>query len=91
MYLPTTRPILLLAACLLSLGGCYKAGGGPSSVDGLKVLSVIQASITVHADQVQADLTRNPLGINLNFLTDDDTMRSPVRPLQDALQEMGVR
>ena len=23
--LQTTRPILLLAACLLSLGGCYKA------------------------------------------------------------------
>jgi alpha-L-arabinofuranosidase len=51
-----------------------------------------QDVVRVDASDVQADVSRRPLGINLNYLTDRPTFQaSDARPLTDALEEMGVR
>jgi alpha-N-arabinofuranosidase len=50
-----------------------------------------QDVVRVDAGDVQADVSRRPLGINLNYLTDRPSFQaSDARPLVDALEEMGV-
>jgi alpha-L-arabinofuranosidase len=51
-----------------------------------------QDVVRVDATDVQADVSRHPLGININYLTDRPSFQATgARPLVDALQEMGVR
>ncbi len=50
-----------------------------------------QDVVRVDATDVQADVSRRPLGINLNYLTDRPLLQAgDARPLADALEEMGV-
>jgi alpha-L-arabinofuranosidase len=50
-----------------------------------------QDVVRVDAADVQADVSRRPLGINMNYLTDRPSLQArDARPLTDALGEMGV-
>jgi hypothetical protein len=51
-----------------------------------------QDLITVDPASVVADVSRKPIGININFLLDDDANRTnAIQSLADALKEAGVR
>ncbi|HEY7534032.1 MAG TPA: hypothetical protein VH681_14770, partial [Nitrospiraceae bacterium] len=52
---------------------------------------VAHGRVLVDPDRPKAALTPGRLGINMNFLLDDETQRKPKRPLHAALKEMGVR
>jgi len=47
--------------------------------------------LSVEATDVVREFTRNPLGINVDYLVDDDRNRPDVRGLAAALKEMGVK
>ena len=47
--------------------------------------------ISVDTSKVIADTSRRQIGINLNYLRDDNRNLPNARPIEDALQEMGVR
>ena len=51
-------------------------------------------TITVYTDVVLNSFSPefpNPVGININFFTDNDLFLNPARPIADALKEMGVK
>ena len=53
--------------------------------------SAARGQILIDLNQQIAVVGPGRLGINLNFLVDDETERHPKRPLQAALKEMGVQ
>jgi hypothetical protein len=54
--------------------------------------ALTQDLITVDTASVVADVSRKPIGININFLLDDDANRTnAIQSLADALKEAGVR
>ena len=53
--------------------------------------SALTVSINVYPDSVLNDVSSHPVGINLDFLTDDDRYLNPKRKLVDALKAMGVK
>ncbi|MGE5528811.1 MAG: alpha-L-arabinofuranosidase, partial [Patescibacteria group bacterium] len=55
------------------------------------VIGAGAARVTVDAAAVLSERAVNPLGINTNYIMDDDNNRAPDRPLAEALAEMGVR
>ncbi len=70
--------ITLLAALLVSTGGFTQA--------------FAQDVISVDAGAVVADTSRRQIGVNTNYLVDDDANRaSALRGLADALREAGVK
>ncbi len=48
-------------------------------------------NVIVYSDTVLNDIANHPVGINLDFLTDDDKYLKPERRLVDALKAMGVK
>ena len=73
---------------------------GPSCIRTIVfVLAVVSAAplhaqdqVTVDAGAIVADVSRRPIGINLNFLLDDDANRADaVRTLAQALKQAGVK
>ncbi len=53
----------------------------------------LQAADTLKVDgsRVLSNTSRHPIGIDLNYLRDDNHNRPAARPLQQALKEMGVK
>ena len=49
------------------------------------------STIIVAPGQVLSDVSRRPMGINVNYLRDDDSNRPDARPLKEALRETGAR
>lgn len=47
--------------------------------------------VNIYPDSVLNDVSNHPIGINLDFLTDDDKYLNPKRKLVDALKAMGVK
>ena len=47
--------------------------------------------VTVYPDSVLSDVSHHPIGINLNYFTDDDKYLKPKRRTADALKAMGVK
>ena len=87
--LARTQVVLFFCATLL-LVGCQKTIGLPHG-EAEPMPSVARGQILIDLDRPKAALTSSRLGINVNFLLDDETQRKPKRPLQAALKEMGVR
>ncbi|MBF9253687.1 hypothetical protein I2I11_10320 [Pontibacter sp. 172403-2] len=54
-------------------------------------LAFAQESITVQANTVIKDVSHHPVGINVDYLMDDDTYLQPETSTTSALQEMGVK
>ena len=48
-------------------------------------------SIQVFPDSVLSDVSNHPIGINLDYFTDDDHYLKPARRTADALKDMGVK
>jgi len=48
-------------------------------------------SIMIYPDSVLSDVSRHPVGINVNYFMDDDKYLKPSRRTADALKAMGVR
>lgn len=48
-------------------------------------------AVTVDVGRVIAETSQHPVGINVNYLMDDDTIRTPTRSLSQTLRDMGVR
>jgi alpha-N-arabinofuranosidase len=48
-------------------------------------------TVSIYPDSVLNDVTNHPLGINLDYLMDDDKYLRPKRRLADALKAMGVK
>jgi len=48
-------------------------------------------NILLYPDSVLNDVSNHPIGINLDYLTDDDNYLHPKRRLADALKAMGVK
>jgi len=60
-------------------------------IGSLASIAAAQDVVRVDAADVQADVSRRPLGININYVTDRPSFQANgARPLVDALQEMGV-
>ena len=57
----------------------------------MRVSSLTQGRILIDPDNRKADLASRRLGINLNFLLDDDKARAPKKSLQSALREIRVQ
>src|SRR5258706_15070546 len=47
-------------------------------------------TITVNKNQIITDTSKNPFGIDTDYLVDDDHQRPTARPLKDALSETGA-
>jgi alpha-N-arabinofuranosidase len=47
--------------------------------------------IAVYPDSLISDVSHHPIGINLDYFTDDDNYLKPARRTADALKAMGVR
>jgi alpha-L-arabinofuranosidase len=63
-----------------------------SSLLTLPPATAAQDQITVETASVVADVSRKPIGINLNFLLDDDANRTnAIQRLADALKQAGVK
>lgn len=71
------------------LTGCRPIQGAGRD-DFISLSSLPPGAVLIDPDRRKADLTKTRLGINLNFLLDDEAARRPRRPLQAALKEMGV-
>ncbi|MGD9730371.1 MAG: hypothetical protein AB7V39_28910, partial [Nitrospiraceae bacterium] len=71
------------------LTGCRPIQGAGRD-DFISLSSLPPGTVLIDPDRRKADLTKTRLGINLNFLLDDEAARRPRRPLQAALKEMGV-
>ncbi|MBD3241319.1 MAG: hypothetical protein GF331_12085 [Chitinivibrionales bacterium] len=56
----------------------------------LSVVIFAQTTLTVNATSVVADLSNRPIGINTDYLMDDDMRMSPSRSTADALTEMRI-
>jgi len=54
-------------------------------------LAFAQENITVQASTVIKDVSNHPIGINVDYLMDDDTYLQPETSTASALQEMGVK
>ena len=50
-----------------------------------------EVNIRVYPDSVLSDVSHHPVGINLDYFTDDDDYLKPVRRTADALKTMGVK
>ena len=50
-----------------------------------------QVVVKINTDSVLNDISDHPVGINLDYLTDDDKYLQPQRPLVEALRAMGVK
>lgn len=48
-------------------------------------------TVTVNAANIVSDVSENPLGINVNYLMDDDSVRPRDRSTSAALRDMNVR
>jgi hypothetical protein len=48
-------------------------------------------SVNIYPDSILSDVSRHPLGINLDYFMDDDQYLHPRRRLADALKDMGVK
>ncbi len=59
----------------------------------LFIVAAVNGADTLRVDvgQVLANTSRHPIGINLNYLRDNDDNFSAGRPIQEALKEMGVK
>ncbi|WP_196283272.1 hypothetical protein [Hymenobacter jeongseonensis] len=53
--------------------------------------AAVGSPLSIYPDSVLADVSHHPIGINLDFLTDDDQYLNPRRRLVDALKAMGVK
>ena len=47
--------------------------------------------VQVYPDSVISDVSHHPIGINLDYFTDDDNYLKPARTTEDALKAMGVK
>jgi hypothetical protein len=47
--------------------------------------------IAVYTDSILSDVSHHPVGINLDYFTDDDNYLKPARGTADALKAMGVK
>lgn len=47
--------------------------------------------VSVDVGRTIAETSRHPVGINMNYLMDDDAIRTPTQSLTEALRNMGVR
>lgn len=70
------KSLPILAVILLCLG-CRKA--------------VQVVTIQVYTDSILADVSHHPVGINVDYFTDDDNYLKPARRTADALKAMGVK
>jgi hypothetical protein len=84
------RHVVLFLCTGLLLMGCQKTIGLPHD-ESEAMPAVAHGQILIDLDRSKAALARGRLGINMNFLLDDETERKPKRPLYEALKEMGVR
>ncbi len=50
-----------------------------------------QTSITIDAGSTIKDVSHRPVGINMNYLIDDDAYLNPSTPTESALKNMGVK
>jgi alpha-N-arabinofuranosidase len=88
-WLARTHIVLFICTALI-LVGCQRRIGLPHE-ESETMPSVADGRILIDPDRPKAALAPGRLGINMNFLLDDETERRPKRPLQAALKEMGVR
>ncbi len=49
------------------------------------------SAIRINPDSVLSDVSNHPIGINLDYFTDDDNYLRPARSTADALKAMGVK
>jgi len=68
---------ILLASAGILAGGCGKQHN--------------RVVVSVYPDSVLADVSRHPVGINVDYYMDDDNYLKPARRTADALKAMGVR
>lgn len=69
--------LLLVILAVLPAGSCKKSG--------------TSVSIEIYTDSILSDVSNHPIGINLDYFTDDDDYLEPDRRLVDALKAMGVK
>ncbi len=50
-----------------------------------------KAIVTIYPDSTLSDVSHHPIGINLDYFTDDDNYLKPKRRTADALKAMGVK
>jgi len=84
-FLSGLRPLLSRAVPFLPLLSMVL-----STLSGETSASVADR-LAVDAGIVERELTKNPIGINVDYLVDDDRNRPDVRGLAAALKEMGVK
>lgn len=89
--LPVSAMRTVLLLCTIAVLASCQKGQGRDGDRFRTTFSVPHGTILIDLDRTKAHLTNERLGINLNFLLDDDRERLPKRPLQAALKEMGVR
>ena len=63
---------------IFSFYGCCKTGSSDLTVN-------------IYPDSVLSDVSHKPVGINLDYFTDDDNYLEPARRTADALKAMGVK
>src|SRR5882762_3976161 len=97
------KDLILSIAFLLSSAG-IPAGASPgrdtipltapatSVAPGTPAAAAASAvSVNIYPDSMLSDVSRHPLGINLDYFMDDDNYLHPGRRLADALKAMGVK
>lgn len=78
--------------CLLSAGaGCDGDARKARDVPGTVERAVDSDLITVDTTVAVKDLAARPVGINTNYLLDDDASRPGALPLKDAMASLGVK
>ena len=57
----------------------------------LYLASCASKIVSIDVGRIMAETSQRPIGINVNYLVDDDATRTPTRSLTEALRDMGVR
>ena len=65
--------------------------GAIDFVQGQNLKSNSKVSINIYPDSTLSDVSHHPVGMNLDYFTDDDKYLKPKRSLVDALKAMGVK